>query len=1367
MRKPSGGRRHRGRIAQVALMAVAVTTLPVAAVTTGAAAATDDPVLTWARSATAFDAESVGRSVAVDGLGNTLVTGSFENRATFGDGDRAVELVSHGFEDVFVAKYDPAGELVWARSAGSTSFDEGFAVDTDAAGNVYVAGEVWGAGGAFGTVNLPSGAFVARFAPDGSLTWVRGESGLFGVGDLAVDSAGNAYVAGALSGTVAFGEGASEVTLTARSSAADVFLAAYRPDGTLAWARDAGGVGQDRGLGVDANDAGQVVVSGSFTGPTTFGSGASAVTLPAGGSPSAFVAMYRSSGEFVWARGAESGFAEARDVAVDASGRASVVGRFENAIAFMGATGPIELTAPQFTLGVFLATLEPAGTTAWAAAGTTDSGLPDGWSVAVDGTRVVIGGEFSGESITFGTGTDAVTLDNVNSSPDAYVASFTAGGALAWARAAGGAFTDAAYGVALGTDSVSFTGQYQFRATFGSGADQIVLGSDDSLAEPVFVARYSTAGAAAPTRIVTPSRIAGTGSATVRVVGAGLLPGTTFDLVGPGGVVLSPSRLEVKPSGQEVEGRFELLDAPLGPWTVRLTVPGEGETLFPGAITVVAPGGNDENPLWLSLSIRDTVRVGRPVVATLSVGNRTDRDLAGVPLVLEGLPPGTEVTPLWNDIELPTDVLPGLPPPPAPAEVPLLLEAGDGTLMLPVLTGRVPANGRSDLPVEITFPRGTVAPATLTWGGCQPGWSGDIDPVPPPGDPPPVPGGPSVDCLRRLFQGVVLQALDVVPLSGCVPDVAKQYVAQQIVELVLYRGLGAAYEAAPNSATPATDLVKQIVDLVASCLVEAIPGNKIIRAAELGWRIFRAIDGGTEVFQACTSHIPPSRRQVRPVTATDPNDKVGPDGAGEEGFTTPDVPFDYTIYFENLATATAPAQRVVISDAIDTAVFDPATIELGAITLADGIVAVPPPGLREWSTAVEFGHPDLLLGVDVSWTEATGTLTWTLDTLDRATGLPTEDPLAGFLPPNLEPPEGEGSVRFLIEPRTRADGTQMTNEATIVFDTNEPIATGPWTNTLDGTAPSSSVAPLAGSTRSLSIPVSWTASDAVSGVGPVEIWVQRDGGTPELWQVAPDPAVTTGTFEGEDGSTYAFWTRARDRAGNVEPPPGSPDAVTTIRLNRPPTAAVQSVSTEQGTDLPITLTGSDPDGDPLTFEVVTPPAHGSLLGTGPALTYRPAPGFAGRDAFTFRASDGELVSAEATVAIEVVPTAAADAISLELSGPRRYANAGDLLSGDLSIRTDRHGIAAVTGSGTIEGIDGGQAAVSLTITRVGRTRLYSGTIRIDDPSAATTGFRWNGVLATTATAAGPDTVEGLALAVSTSRPLGPYLLRWRVTDAGP
>ena len=72
------------------------------------------------------------------------------------------------------------------------------------------------------------------------------------------------------------------------------------------------------------------------------------------------------------------------------------------------------------------------------------------------------------------------------------------------------------------------------------------------------------------------------------------------------------------------------------------------------------------------------------------------------------------------------------------------------------------------------------------------------------------------------------------------------------------------------------------------------------------------------------------------------------------------------------------------------------------------------------------------------------------------------------------------------------------------------------------------------------------------------------------------------------------------------------------------------MSTEQDTDVPIVLIGSDPDADALTFEVVAGPTHGSLLGAVPKMTYRPAAGFSGSDSFTFRVSDGELVSALAT-----------------------------------------------------------------------------------------------------------------------------------------
>jgi hypothetical protein len=89
--------------------------------------------------------------------------------------------------------------------------------------------------------------------------------------------------------------------------------------------------------------------------------------------------------------------------------------------------------------------------------------------------------------------------------------------------------------------------------------------------------------------------------------------------------------------------------------------------------------------------------------------------------------------------------------------------------------------------------------------------------------------------------------------------------------------------------------------------------------------------------------------------------------------------------------------------------------------------------------------------------------------------------------------------------------------------------------------------------------------------------------------------------------------------------------------NQPPIAFAQTISTNEDTATPITLTGSDPDGNALSF-THTPPSHGSISGTAPNLIYTPAPNFFGSDVFTFKVSDGTFNSADATVSITVRPS---------------------------------------------------------------------------------------------------------------------------------
>ena len=103
---------------------------------------------------------------------------------------------------------------------------------------------------------------------------------------------------------------------------------------------------------------------------------------------------------------------------------------------------------------------------------------------------------------------------------------------------------------------------------------------------------------------------------------------------------------------------------------------------------------------------------------------------------------------------------------------------------------------------------------------------------------------------------------------------------------------------------------------------------------------------------------------------------------------------------------------------------------------------------------------------------------------------------------------------------------------------------------------------------------------------------------------------------------------------------GSPSATASfakVVTNHPPVANTDSATTPEDTAVLILLAGSDPDSDGLTFAVGAKPAHGSLSGTAPTVTYTPDPDFNGIDSFTFTVNDGAFSSAPAVVTITVTP----------------------------------------------------------------------------------------------------------------------------------
>ena len=135
-----------------------------------------------------------------------------------------------------------------------------------------------------------------------------------------------------------------------------------------------------------------------------------------------------------------------------------------------------------------------------------------------------------------------------------------------------------------------------------------------------------------------------------------------------------------------------------------------------------------------------------------------------------------------------------------------------------------------------------------------------------------------------------------------------------------------------------------------------------------------------------------------------------------------------------------------------------------------------------------------------------------------------------------------------------------------------------------------------------------------------------DNGGPATWNVTVQPARGSGL------------------SGATKPATVTANTTTTLDFvlggeNRAPIADPVAASTTQNVAVGILLSGIDPESAPLTFTVVTPPAHGALSGTAPALVFTPTAGFTGTDTFTYRVSDGTNDSAPAAVTIAVSPIA--------------------------------------------------------------------------------------------------------------------------------
>ena len=249
-----------------------------------------------------------------------------------------------------------------------------------------------------------------------------------------------------------------------------------------------------------------------------------------------------------------------------------------------------------------------------------------------------------------------------------------------------------------------------------------------------------------------------------------------------------------------------------------------------------------------------------------------------------------------------------------------------------------------------------------------------------------------------------------------------------------------------------------------------------------------------------------SEKDVDLVNSWDPNKKTGSSGFGDFNYVFPNRLLQYIIYFENSDSATAPALEIVITDTLDENL--------------------------DWESLI-FGENSHTQSNQL-FDSMNGIITWHFEGIN--------------LPPNVDPPEGEGWISFTI--RTQDDlttGTEIRNKASIVFDFNPSILTNDFLNTIDASPPSSYVLQLSLEQPLSSFMVEWSGEDDQygSGIREYSIYVS-DNGEPYNHWITTDS--TSAIFPGQNEHTYRFYSIAKDNVGHIEITPTIHDAETTIKL---------------------------------------------------------------------------------------------------------------------------------------------------------------------------------------------------------------------------
>ncbi len=673
------------------------------------------------------------------------------------------------------------------------------------------------------------------------------------------------------------------------------------------------------------------------------------------------------------------------------------------------------------------------------------------------------------------------------------------------------------------------------------------------------------------------------GPVTITISGAGLDPEATVQLSMEGQSPIAARRAIGSEDHRVLQATFDLADALPGAWVVTVTNP-DGQRVSATQPFMVQSRGSSF--LWAEVAGRSVVRVERWATFYVNFGNSGSID--AYDLVLFVRVPKF----VTSSVECPTipealltagDI--------GPDDVPNSVEIDDDMVALVWVIG-LPAGARQTIPVQVWVPAEHEGESFSIRADLHRATASRFSET---GDPADIRTSPVFEALVQAAASTIDQLTNETgrmktrAFSGSIPPLqSREPPTPEETQERLREGLGRLI--GKDILGEVTPKIKGVAGgaLIGAAVVLLLPAEVtalgVLGGAAAGAAIGYGLaelyhhltgpahllenegelleDTSQPMFDVLDDALRQARLDSLAAGSVTPEDKFGPagyvppgtGGPGAAHFLRPAQPLEYRIDFWNKEDASAPAQRVFIEDELD-ADLDWSTLaftEFGFLRWT-----VPLEDLPGFELSVDL-RPDMNLVVNVAahLDANTGKINWSFESTDPATGEAPEDPLAGFLPAITESGYEIGWVKFRIGQRADLpSGTEIANQAHVNFDGvgpwNPAPKTSPYVNTIDVGAPHSNVVPLDETQTSASFLVNWTGEDDAggSGIRDYAVYDSVDDGPFELWLTT---TATSATYDGEIGHRYAFYSRAVDNVGHLEPPKLGPEATTAVAADRVP-----------------------------------------------------------------------------------------------------------------------------------------------------------------------------------------------------------------------